>query len=298
MRFYKKINKLADYLFIVPAFIFMALLMVYPVLYNFRLSIYDVNISNLISGDAEFVGIQNFKSVLDNSIFWQSSMNTFVFMVGCLSFQFIIGMALALFFNQKFAGNKWMRSVVLVGWMNPIIVTGAIFKWIFSGDSGILNYALTSLGLIAEPISWLITQPYGLVSITLTNIWIGIPFNMMILLSGLQGLPQDVYESAEMDGATKIQQFFKITMPLLQPTIAILLMMGIIYTFKVFDLIYIMTKGGPARTSQTLPYFSYELSFQTYKFGEGAAVSVLIFMFIMVFGFFYLRTTKNEGDLG
>lgn len=285
-----------EYSFLVPAFLFLAVFMAYPVLYNFFLSLKDSNISNLISGDAPFIGLQNFMDLFSDSYFHMSFWNTIVFMICCLSFQFIFGMLLALFFNIHFAGAKWMRAIVLVGWMNPIIITGAIFKWLFSGDSGVINYLLMSLGVIQDPIMFLNTPGMALFSITCANIWIGIPFNMILLLAGLQSLPGDIYEAASIDGAGKVAQFFRITLPLLKPTISILLMMGVIYTFKVFDLIYIMTKGGPARTSQTLPYYSYELSFQTYKYGKGAAVSVVIFLLVMVFAVIYLRASKKEED--
>lgn len=288
---------LTEYSFVAPAFLFLIVFMAYPVLYNFILSIQDVKISNLVSGDAAFCGLQNYIAVFKDPYFKKAFFNTIIFMAVCLSFQFIFGMLLALYYNKDFAGAKWMRAIILVGWMNPVIITGAIFKWLFSGDSGVVNYILMHLGLIQEPVMFLTSPKIALATITLANVWVGIPFNMILLLTGLQSLPTELYEAAAIDGASKPKQFFKITLPLLKPTISILLMMGIIYTFKVFDLIYIMTKGGPARSSQTLPYYSYEQSFQTYKYGRGAAVSMIIFVFIMVFAFFYLRSTKKEEEM-
>lgn len=292
----RRINNLKEYTFILPAFIFLVIFILYPVLYNFSLSVKDVNISNIVSGGAPFVGLENYKNVIADPYFKQAAINTLVFMVLCLSVQFIIGMLLALFFNIKFAGAKWMRALVLVGWMNPVIISGSVFKWLLSGESGVLNYLLMQIGIIQEPISFLSQPGIALFSVTAANIWIGVPFNMILLLAGMQSLSPEIYEAASIDGAGKIKSFFKITLPLLRPTISILLMMGIINSFKVFDLIYIMTSGGPARSTQILPYYSYELSFQSYKYGEGAVVSVLIFAFVMIFAVFYLRMTQKEGD--
>ncbi len=289
-------TELVNYSFILPAFLFLIVFMAYPVLYNIQLSFYDVGIANLISGDALFIGFSNFITVFNDPYFARATYNTAIFMVFCLSFQFIFGMALALFYNMNFKGAKWMRAIVLVGWMNPVIITGSIFKWLLSGDSGVLNYVLMSIGFISEPILFLSDPTTGIISIIAINVWIGIPFNMILLLAGMQGLPGDIYEAADIDGANRWQKFTKITLPLLRPTISILLMLGVIYTFKVFDLIYILTKGGPARTTQILPYYSYELSFQNYDFGEGAAASVIIFVFIMILASVYLKSTGKEGN--
>lgn len=285
-----------EYSFILPAFLFLAVFILYPVIENFILSVKDVNISNIVQGGAQFIGLENYRQVFADPYFRKAFVNTIVFMVACLTFQFIIGMLLALFFNQKFAGAKWMRALILVGWMNPIIITGSIFKWLLSGDSGVVNYLLMQIGIIKEPIMFLADPRLALFSVTLANIWIGIPFNMILLLAGMQSLPEDIYEVANIDGAGRVTRFFKITLPLLKPTISILLMMGIIYTFKVFDLIYMMTKGGPARSSQILPYYSYELSFQFYKYGKGAVVSVVVFIVVMIFATFYLRASRKEGE--
>ena len=296
----KKLKKIklsaVEYSFILPAFLFLAVFILYPVIENFILSVKDVNISNIVRGGAEFVGLENYRQVFADPYFWRAFLNTAIFMVACLSLQFIIGMLMALFFNLKFAGAKWMRALVLVGWMNPIIITGSVFKWLLSGDSGVVNYLLMQIGIIKEPIMFLTEPGLSLASVTFANIWIGIPFNMILLLAGMQSLPEDIYEAASIDGAGKIASFFNITIPLLKPTISILLMMGVIYTFKVFDLIYMMTKGGPARSSQILPYYSYELSFQSYKYGKGAVVSVVVFLLVMIFAVFYLRASRKEGD--
>lgn len=290
----KKRKMNSDYTFILPAVIFICFLMVYPILYNILMSFKDVTISNLIQGEQNFVGFKNFQSIFRDKYFWSSFRNTFIFLVLCLTFQFSIGFLFALFFNKKFKGNKWMRAVLLVAWMNPIIITGTIYKWLLAGDGGIVNYLLMNLGITSHTINFLSSPVTALYSVILANIWVGIPFNMIILLSGLQSISEDMYESASIDGANAIAKFLHITLPMMKSTIIVLILLGFIYTFKVFDIIYAMTGGGPANASQILPYYSYELSFKMFRFGEGAAVSTVSFGIIAVFALIYVYFSRRE----
>lgn len=290
----KKRKMNSDYTFILPAVIFICFLMVYPILYNILMSFKDVTISNLIQGEQNFVGFKNFQSIFRDKYFWSSFRNTFIFLVLCLTFQFSIGFLFALFFNKKFKGNKWMRAVLLVAWMNPIIITGTIYKWLLAGDGGIVNYLLMNLGITSHTINFLSSPGTALYSVIFANIWVGIPFNMIILLSGLQSISEDMYESASIDGANAVAKFLHITLPMMKSTIIVLILLGFIYTFKVFDIIYAMTGGGPANASQILPYYSYELSFKMFRFGEGAAVSTVSFGIIAVFALIYVYFSRRE----
>lgn len=290
----KKRKMNSDYTFILPAVIFICFLMVYPILYNILMSFKDVTIRNLIQGEQSFVGFKNFESIFGDKYFRSSFRNTFIFLVLCLTFQFSIGFLFALFFNKKFKGNKWMRAVLLVAWMNPIIITGTIYKWLLAGDGGIVNYLLMNLGITSHTINFLSSPVTALYSVIFANIWVGIPFNMIILLSGLQSISEDMYESASIDGANAIAKFLHITLPMMKSTIIVLILLGFIYTFKVFDIIYAMTGGGPANASQILPYYSYELSFKMFRFGEGAAVSTVSFGIIAIFALIYVYFSRKE----
>lgn len=292
-RFFKR-KRYVDYTFIIPAFVFIAVFMIYPIIYNIVMSFKDVTIQNLISGDQKFVGFENFKMIFSDKYFWGAFQNTFLFLIFCLTFQFLFGFAFALFFNQKFRGSKWMRAILLIAWMNPIIITGTIYKWLMAGDGGIFNYILMTLGFISEPINFLSSPDTALGSVIFANIWVGIPFNMVILLSGLQDIPEDIYESAAIDGAGAFRKFWNLTLPMMRPTILVLLLLGFIYTFKVFDIIYAMTGGGPANSSQIMPYYSYELAFKMFKFGQGAAVSTVSFAIILGFAAIYVYLSKKE----
>lgn len=293
-RFRDLVNKSKDYSFLLPAGLFLTVFLVYPILYNIYLSFRDVNISNLIQGTQRFVGLENYVTVLNDPLFSTALMNSIIFTAATIIFSTGIGFAFALFFNKSFPGNRWMRSVLLVAWMTPIIIIGTIFQWMLSGENGIINDLLIKVGIFSEPVYWLTNTDTALGSIIATNIWISIPFSMVILLSGLQGLPGSVYEAAKIDGANRFQQFVHLTLPLMRPTVLILLMLGVIFTFKVFDLIYIMTAGGPANSTQVIPFLAYELSFTMYRFGEGAALSNISFLIIAVIALIYLYLIRKE----
>lgn len=290
----RKSKRYMDYTFIIPAILFIGLFMVYPIIYNIIMSFKDVTISNLIQGEQNFIGFKNFETIFQDKYFWGAFKNTFIFLILCLSFQFSIGFLFALYFNKKFKGSKWMRAVLLVAWMNPIIITGTIYKWLLAGDGGIINYFLMRIGVISESVNFLASPNTALYSVIFANIWVGIPFNMIILLSGLQSISEDMYESASIDGAGAFRKFRYITFPMMKSTMIVLILLGFIYTFKVFDIIYAMTGGGPANASQILPFYSYELSFKMFHFGEGAAVSTVSFVIIAVFALIYIYFSKKE----
>ncbi|RHW30043.1 sugar ABC transporter permease [Oceanobacillus profundus] len=292
--FKRIIEKSKDYTFLMPASLFLLLFLVYPIFFNLNLSFRDVNVGNLIQGERELVGLSNYVTVLKDPLFVKALANSIVFTVGTIIFSTCIGFMLALYFNKPFPGNKWMRSILLIAWMTPIIIIGTVFRWMLSGENGIINEILMNIGILSQPNYWLTDTNTALFSVIITNIWISIPFSMVIILSGLQALPGNIYEAAKIDGANRFQQFFYITLPLMKPTLLVLLMLGVIFTFKVFDLIYIMTAGGPADATQVIPFLAYQLSFGMYRFGEGAALSNISFIIIGLFALVYLYFIRRE----
>ncbi|GIQ63572.1 sugar ABC transporter permease [Paenibacillus cisolokensis] len=282
-----------NYLFVLPALLFIVVFIGFPLVYNLMLSFQNVSVYNL-NGKHDFIGLSNYYKSLEDPVFYISLKNSAVFTVLSLIFQFTIGFALALFFNRKFPGRNLFRSLMLLAWMLPVVISGTVFQWMMSGDYGIINYFMQSLGLIDKPINWLSEGRTALLGTIVANIWIGIPFNMIILLSGLQGLPEHLYEAAKLDGANRLVQFRNITLPLMKPTILVLLILGIINTFKVFDLIFVMTAGGPVTSSTVLPIYAYQLSFSTYEFSQGASVSMIMFIILTLISIAYLRMSGKE----
>ncbi|GGA26082.1 carbohydrate ABC transporter permease [Paenibacillus physcomitrellae] len=282
-----------NYLFILPIVLFVLVFVLFPILYNVMLSFQDVNVYNFKKAHA-FAGLENYIETFKDPVFYTALRNSVVFTVFSLFFQFGIGFAFALFFNRRFPGRNLMRSLMLLAWMLPVVISASVFQWMLNGDYGVVNYVLQWLGIIHEPHSWLSDNRTSLMSTIVANIWIGIPFNMIILLTGLQSMPEQLYEAAKLDGASRGMQFRKITLPLMKPTILILLMLGIINTFKVFDLIFIMTAGGPVNSSNVLPIYSYQLSFTKFEFSQGSAVSMVMFIILILLAIVYLNMTRKE----
>lgn len=284
------------YLYVLPALLYMLFFVGYPIISNVVLSLQDVTVTTLTAENKPFVGLQNYIELFQDSVLKQSIVNTLVFTCGCLVIQFLIGFALAMFFSKKFSLAEPVRGIMMMPWMIPITITALIFKFIFSSNVGILNQGLQALHLINEPIDWLIQPGTAMFALIVANIWIGIPFNMILLSTGLSTIPTELYESASIDGANKRQRFLKITLPLLKPTIQSVLILGFIYTFKVFDLVYVMTNGGPVNSTHMLSTYSYKLSFDMFKYSKGAAVANILFVILFLVSLLYLKYTYSNEE--
>ncbi len=289
-----RVRRLGEYLFVAPAVVFIVLLMIYPLIYNLYLSVRDVNVGTFLSGNAPFVGLQNYEQVLGDPTFRHSLLISFVFTGASLLFQFIIGFALALFFHRPFPGNGVMRSLLLLGWLLPLVVSASVWKWLLDGDYGVVNYLLQSLGLVHGRQYWLTNPDTALGGVIGANIWLGIPFNAVLLLAGLQGISESLYEAAKVDGAGGWQRFRYITLPQMRPVSLTVLLLGFVYTFKVFDVIFIMTGGGPATATTTLPILTYNQTFQFFTFGTGAATATLLLIISLTLSVAYLLLIRRE----
>ncbi|MBR2766029.1 MAG: sugar ABC transporter permease [Blautia sp.] len=289
-------KKLEGYLFVLPGFLYILLILGYPLIYNIVLALRNVNVKTFAAHTDVFVGIQNFKVLFADPTFRKIFGNTLVFTFGCLFFQFTIGFIFALFFSQKFTLSGPIRGLVLVAYMMPMSVTALLGKNMFDVSSGVFNDLLMKLHLIQSPVEWLLKGNTAMAAVIFMNCWVGIPFNMLLLTSGLTGISQDIYESAEVDGANKIQKFLHITLPLVRPAIVAVLMLGFIYTFKAFDLQFVMTSGGPLNATDVLGTYSYQLSFTQYEFSKGSASAIVLFCCLFIVGLFYLRMIAKEDD--
>jgi multiple sugar transport system permease protein len=291
---WKQRHQLIGLLFLLPAVVYVAVFYVYPILLNVTMSFQRYTARSFVTGEAPYVGFDNFDRLFSNPDFEVALQNTLVFTLGSLIFQFIIGLALAVFFNQKFPLSGLLRSLFLLPWLAPILVSGAIWVRLYDLDYGVINYILRSLGLIERPLAWLIDPDLAPISVLIANIWIGIPFNMVILYGGLQDIPLTLYEAAMIDGANAWQKFRYVSWPLLRPVSTVVLLLGLIYTLKVFDVIMSITRGGPANVSQTLNTWAYSLSFTSLDFGLGAAAGDILMLVVLVFGLIYLRYAARE----
>ncbi len=290
-------EKLTPYFFILPSVLFLGAILGFPILYSIVISFQKYNLATLVSGKAQFIGLQNYIAVLANPQLQNALIHSLIFTFFSILFQFTIGLGLAILLNKSFPLNNVMRGILLSGWQVPSVVTGTVFLWLFNLDYGLVNFLLTSLRLVHEPIAWFFQPNTAMVAVIIANIWLGIPFNVILLSAGIAGLPEDVYEAATVDGANGWQKVFYITLPLLKSTIMAVLMLGLIYTLRVFDIIWIMTKGGPGTATEVLPTLAYRLSFINFNFGQSAAVSVIILAILLIAAVLYLKFTFREERL-
>ncbi|KDN79524.1 ABC transporter permease [Streptomyces olindensis] len=287
-------QQLAAWAFLAPVALYLALFYAYPLYRNVDLSLRDYTVRSFVQGDAPFTGLENYRKVFDDPAFGPALTHTIVFTAVCLVFQYAIGLALAVFFNQHFRLSATLRALFLVPWLLPLIVSASTWSWMLNSDSGIVNALLGAVGI--GPVNWLTSPDWSLTSVIIANIWIGVPFNLVLLYSGLQSIPASLYEASALDGAGPWRRFWSITFPLLRPVSAITLLLGLVYTLKVFDIIWIMTKGGPADSSTTFATWSYRLGFGNLlpAFGPGAAVGNLLVVAALVFGLVYLRVQRKQ----
>ncbi|MCY8039313.1 sugar ABC transporter permease [Bacillus paralicheniformis] len=288
------IRKWEGCFYLFPAVLFMLALIGYPLIYNMILSFQNVSLANIASKDISFIGIDNYQRLAQDKVFWASLKNTLLYTAGSVVFQFAIGFLLALFFSMKFRLAPFLRGLMMVSWLIPLTVTALLFKFMMASNEGVFNQLLLSWGMIDNPIPWLSDPKISIWSVIIANIWVGIPFNMLLISAGLSSLPEDVYESASLDGANAFQKFIHLTLPLLRPVITVVMMLGFIYTFKVFDLVFVMTGGGPVHATEVLSTVSYRYSFDEFQFSMGAASANVLFFILLLVSLVYLRLIKKD----
>jgi multiple sugar transport system permease protein len=280
--------------FCAPVVAYLALFYAYPLYRNLDLSLRNYTVRSFVQGGAPFTGLANYRKVVDDPTFWPALTHTLVFTVASIAVQFALGMVLAVFFHRHFRLSTLLRALFLVPWLLPLIVSASTWSWMLNSDSGVVNSVLHGLGV--APVNWLTSPRWSLISVTIANIWIGIPFNLVILYSGLQTISRDIDEAAALDGATGWQKFRLVTFPLLRPVSAITLLLGFIYTLKVFDIVWVMTRGGPSDSSTTFATWSYRLGFGNLlpAFGPGAAVGNLLILIALALGLVYIRVQRKQ----
>jgi multiple sugar transport system permease protein len=289
-------ERLAQLMFIVPAALVMLALFGYPIVKNVVMSLQAYDLRTFFTGEAPLVGLANYVEVMSSRLFSRAMVNTALFTIGSIVGQFVIGMALAVFFRKKFPLSGTLRALLLLPWLLPMIASSAAWRAILEQDSGILNKTLRGIGLIDSPIPWLTSPSVALVAVIMVNIWIGIPFNVTLLYSGLQDIPEELYEAGALDGATGWKAFWHITLPNLRAVVSVVLVLGVVYTLKVLDIILGLTNGGPANATQTLATQSYERSFVDFEFGQGAALSNVLIVISLVFALVYLRVNRRATE--
>ncbi|WP_432541930.1 carbohydrate ABC transporter permease [Kineococcus sp. SYSU DK002] len=289
-------TRLVEVAFIVPAVVYLLLFFGYPVVKNIVMGFQEYTTKTFYTGEAPWVGLDNYRAVLGDAIFDRSVLNTVLFTAGSIAGQFVLGLAIALFFHKKFALSGVLRSLILLPWLIPMIAGTAVWRWILDTDNGALNRILGAIPFLDVRPDWLTSTSLALVAVIGVNIWLGIPFNMTILYGGLQEIPEELYEAGALDGATGWRAFRHITWPMLRPVVTVVLVLGVVYTLKVLDVILGLTNGGPANSTQTISTFSYDMSFKQFDFGAGAALGNILIVISLVFAVVYLRLNRKAID--
>ncbi|WP_448061788.1 carbohydrate ABC transporter permease [Cellulomonas hominis] len=287
---------LAALAFVVPLGLYLLLFYAFPLVQNVVMSLHRYDRNTFVNGGAPFVGFDIYGELLGQDKFWRIVRQTAIFTVVSIAFQYAIGLALAVFFRRSFRLSAVLRGLFLLPWLLPVIVSGTSWQWMMNPDNGVINSFLGLFGV--DPVWWLSTAN-ALMSVTIANIWLGIPFNLVILYSGLQGIPTDLYEAASLDGAGGWQQFRRITLPLLRPVSAVVLLLGLVYTLKVVDIIWIMSMG--TGTSQTLATWAYSMAFgkgasQVIRYSEASAVGSILLVIALIGGLVYTAVQRRQED--
>ncbi|MGN8026538.1 carbohydrate ABC transporter permease [Microbacterium sp. 22242] len=285
---------ISRWLFVAPAVLFVLMFFGYPVVKNITMSLQKYTTATFYTGEAPWVAFANYVSIFTSPLFSTTVINTALFTVGSIVLQFVIGLALALFFTRRFPLSGFLRSLLLLPWLLPLIASSAVWKWILDQDSGALNQFLGLFGI--QPVPWLVSPGLALVAVIGVNVWLGIPFNTTILYSGLQAVPEELYEAAALDGAVGWRAFWHITWPSIRSVVSVVVVLGVVYTLKVVDIILGLTGGGPANSTQTLATWAYQKSFVQFAFGEGASISNVLIVVSLVFSMVYLYLSRKEVD--
>jgi len=287
---YRMRDKLYPYWLIVPAALLILVIIIYPLFYSVNISMREVGLKEL--GDpsqATWVGLANYAKQLQNKQFWDIIFRTGYLTLICVVGAIVIGLVVALILNQDFVGRKLVRVVILIPWVLPTMVISATWIWIYNGNFGALNGLLLQLGLIDKYRTYLGNPDLALYAISVTKIWKEIPFVALLLLASLQSIPREMYEAAHIDGAGSWDCFRRITLPLLRPALMVVTVLQTMWAFRIFDLVYAMTQGGPANKTMVIAYWTYMQAFKFHHYGVGSALAYLVTLFLILLSLVYIR---------
>jgi multiple sugar transport system permease protein len=277
--------------FLIPGIVYVLLMFGYPIYDVVRMAFSQVTFNNFTTGAWKWIGFENFRQLPSIPGWSEMLRNTGIFLVASILPQFVIGGLLAVTLRQESRIRRMARSLVLLPWLFPAVATASVFLWMSQSPEGVFDSVFSTLHLTAKPPYLLDTPNDALAVIILVNVWIGIPFNYLVIQSGLQAISRDLHESAMVDGASWLQELLHITVPMLRETLLTVLMIGIIGTMNVFAFVWILTMGGPANGTMLPGLFAYQLAFTNFQYGEGAAVILLIVGVLLIVAVAYVLFT-------
>ncbi len=281
------------YLFVLPAVIMLALVSVYPLLYNAWLSLHHDVLTDPLA--THFSGLANYHLLLTDSEFWGDFLRTLIFTVISVAIELVLGMVLALVVSRKFRARSLVRASILIPWAIPTAVSAMLWKMFFDQRTGFVDFFLGLLHLPGSHEVWFNSPFWAWLPIILSDMWKNTPFVALLLLAGLQGIPHELYESARIDGANAWQIFWRVTVPLMKPTILVALIFRTLSALLIFDTIFVMTGGGPGISTEVVSYYNWYQFMTSLNFGYGAAISVGITIIAMALAFLYVRLMRQGG---
>lgn len=279
------------FLFMLPAALFLVIFLTYPLGLGVWLGFTDTRIGRA----GVFVGLENYESLWNDSLFWLVVFNTILYTVVASALKFALGLWLALLLNEHLPFKAFIRAIVLLPWVVPTVLSAIAFWWIYDAQFSIISWALIKLGVINSPINFLGDMNNARATVIFTNVWRGIPFVAITLLAGLQTISPSLHEAATLDGATSWQRFWNITLPMLSPLIAVVMTFSVLFTFTDFQLIYVLTRGGPLNATHLMATLSFQRAIPGGQLGEGAAIAVAMVPFLLsaiLFSYFGLQRRK------
>ena len=278
--------------FLFPSFIFVGLFSIFPIIESFRLSLYRLILTLPWLGE-KMVGLENYTDLLSDPVARDSIRTTLIFIAVTIPLELLLGLGIALVLNQTFRGRGLLRAVVLIPWAIPTVVSSQMWRFIFNDRYGLINFLLFGADA-SSYIAPLADPNLAMISIMVAEIWKTTPFAALIILAGLQGIADDLYEAAGIDGATPWQTFRRITLPLLTPALLLALLFRTIDALRVFDLVYVMTQGGPGDATNVLQFYGYKKTFPEGMVGYGSAIAVIVFLMSLALSLAYLRAFKTS----
>jgi len=282
---------LTGYLYLLPVVVALGATVLVPILQAIRMSLYrHVLIKPQEYG---FIGLGNYARLLRDEVFWLSLWNSFYWVFGSVSLQFLGGFAAALLLHQTFRGRAVVRTLTLLPWIIPGVVVALIWEYLYQPNYGALNDLLARAGLMTEKVAWLSNPSLAMPAVIATNVWRGVPFFAIMLLAGLQAIPDELHEAARVDGAGVLGRFWYITLPMLRPIVVVATATRIIWTFNYADLIFVMTSGGPANATQITSTYTLLQAYSNLDFGYAATLSVVLLLIMLAFTTLYLRVTRG-----
>jgi multiple sugar transport system permease protein len=286
-------RQLEPALYIAPAFLVLIIILIYPLGYSFWLSFHQWQLRNFVNG-VPWVGLQNYISLISNPDFFNSLRITFTFVISAIAIEFSLGMGLALLLNHNLHGKGMIRSMILLPMMCTNVVIGLTWRLLFNYEFGIINFYLSQMKL--SPVEWLSLPSMAMISVIIVDVWNTTSFVALMLLAGLQSLPEEPFEAAKMDGASSWQTFSYITLPLLRQSILVALLWRLIDTFRIFDVVYLLTAGGPARATEVVSMYVYTYGFKSFDLGYASAASYTMILIMLVIAGLLARSIGRSSE--